>query len=164
MILIITRKCQLFTSGRIRKSPLHNIEHTKPALPLQKPTSLQLQVSKSGRSIFSNLSFTFNHFGHMGEKCQIRACQMKFELLSRLLSKRQLHFKTQNSQASKQRKQNYYAATVFQSPMSSIAPVTSSSRTNDSGCSLDVQTDILRTARYILLLCHMKGKTPKHDL
>ena len=70
-ILIITRKCQLFTSGRIRKSPLHNIEHTMPPLPLQKPTSLQLQVSKSYRSIFSNLSFTFNHLGHMGKICQI---------------------------------------------------------------------------------------------
>ena len=70
-ILIIKRKCQLFTSGRIRKSPLHNIEHTMPPLPLQKPTSLQLQVSKSYRSIFSNLSFTFNHMGHMGKICQI---------------------------------------------------------------------------------------------
>ena len=29
-ILIITRECQLFRSGRIRKSPLHNIEHTMP--------------------------------------------------------------------------------------------------------------------------------------
>ena len=90
IILIITRKCQLFTSGRIRKSPLHNIEHTMPLLPLplQKPTSLQLQVSKSGRSIFSNLSFTFNHLGRMRKICQILVRQMKFELLSRLLSKR----------------------------------------------------------------------------
>ena len=73
IILIITRKCQLFTSGRIRKSPLHSIEHTMPLppLPLQKPTSLQLQVSKSGRSIFSNLSFTFNHLGRMRKICQI---------------------------------------------------------------------------------------------
>ena len=87
-ILIITRKCQLFTSGRIRKFPLHSIEHTMPLLPLQKPTSLQLQVSKSGRSIFSNLSFTFNHLGRMRKICQILVRQMKFELLSRLLSKR----------------------------------------------------------------------------
>ena len=88
-ILIITRKCQLFTSGRIRKFPLHNIEHTMPLLPLplQKPTSLQLQVSKSYRSIFSNLSFTFNHMGHMGKICQILAWQMKFELWSGLLFK-----------------------------------------------------------------------------
>ena len=90
IILIITRKCQLFTSGRIRKSPLHNIEHTMPLLPLplQKPTSLQLQVSKSGRSIFSNLSFTFNHLGCRRKICQILLRQMKFDLLSRLLFKR----------------------------------------------------------------------------
>ena len=75
IILIITRK--LFTSGRIRKSPLHNIEHTMPPLPLQKPTSLQLQVSKSYRSIFSNLSFTFNHLGRMKKICQILLRQMK---------------------------------------------------------------------------------------
>ena len=88
IILIITRKCQLFTSGRIRKSPLHNIEHTMPPLPLQKPTSLQLQVSKSGRSIFSNLSFTFNHLGRKRKICQILLRQMKFDLLSWLLFKR----------------------------------------------------------------------------
>ena len=91
-ILIITRECQLFRSGRIRKSPLHNIEHTMPLLPLllplQKPTSLQLQVSKSGRSIFSNLSFTFNHLGRKRKICQILLRQMKFDLLSRLLFKR----------------------------------------------------------------------------
>ena len=91
-ILIITRKCQLFTSGRIRKSPLHNIEHTMPLLPLllplQKPTSLQLQVSKSGRSIFSNLSFTFNHLGRIRKICQILLRKMKFDLLSWLLFKR----------------------------------------------------------------------------
>ena len=72
IILIITRKCQLFTSGRIRKSPLHSIEHTMPP-PTPKAHSLQLQVSKSYRSIFSNLSFTFNHMGHMGKICQILA-------------------------------------------------------------------------------------------
>ena len=110
--------------------------------PLQKPTSLQLQVSKSGRSIFSNLSFTFNHLGRKRKICQILLRQMKsdFYLGSSINATSPVTVETspflpisislkilKNSQASKQRKQNYYAATVFQSPMSSIVPVTSSS-------------------------------------
>ena len=177
IILIITRKCQLFTSGRIRKSPLHNIEHTMPPLPLQKPTSLQLQVSKSYRSIFSNLSFTFNHMGHMGKICQI--WQMKFELLSGLLFKHhkpcnswnvsqlQFHLNLQNSQVSKQRKQNYYAATVFTITHVKYCSCDVILLQNkwfgvQSGCSNC--PDILHTARYILVLCHKRGKTHKHHL